>query len=732
MKTIAKTTRNGGQSADVTALNINGLETWLWDAACSIRGAVDAPKFKDYILPLIFMKRLSDVFDDEIERLAAKFGDRDTALELINEDHTLVRFFVPPEASWSEVRKLTSSVGQHLTEIIRRIAKTNPALQGVIDIVDFNATVSGQRIVEDERLKTLIEILSRHRLGLRDVEADILGRAYEYLLRKFAEGQGQTAGEFFTPQEVGWLIARLLRPTEGASIYDPACGSGGLLVKAELVIKELSEKVKRPLKQYGQELNPVTYAIAKMNMIIHDMDGEIAIGDTLRSPKFLSGSKLRTFDLVAANPMWNQGGYDDGFYESDGFDRFRLGYPPASTADWGWVEHMVSSLRENGRAVVVLDTGAVSRGSGGEGSHREREIRRSFVEKDLVEGVIQLPLNLFYNTSSAGILLCLNRNKPANRRGQIVLVNASAEFIKGRPKNFLPPDAIEKIAAAFHGSDDIDAFRKTITTKQAAAADYNLSPSRHVPVGVAGEAESYEESLVLAKQAEDLVESSGKVLRSALSQLAVREGPPTDALPEAWKVVSLRDVVDFDKDALNPLEFPEEHFEYYSIPAYQEAKRPAIEKGSSILSQKIVVKEGIVLFGKLNPRVPKVWLVRSDSDLRKIASTEFIPLSPKPGLIDSEFLYHLCWSDHVLRASQSLVSGSTPSRQRVEARAFLDLKIPLPPIDEQRAIARVLTAIDLRRHANDEHSRALVALGRDLRGAFLSSEVRPTPRKNSS
>src|SRR2546428_4076897 len=197
MSTIAKTTRNGSQPTEPTALKINGLETWLWDAACSIRGAVDAPKFKDYILPLIFVKRLSDVFEDEIDLLTGKFGERKTVLELIEQDHSLVRFYLPPKTTWPEVRNLSANVGQRLTEIVRKIGKANLSLQGVIDIVDFNATVSGQRIVDDGRLSGLIEVLSRHRLGLKDVEPDLFGRAYEYLLRKFAEGQGQSAAGLY-------------------------------------------------------------------------------------------------------------------------------------------------------------------------------------------------------------------------------------------------------------------------------------------------------------------------------------------------------------------------------------------------------------------------------------------------------------------------------------------------------------------------------------------------------
>ena len=512
---------NLGSAAGQPALTINGLEGWLWDAACSIRGAVDAPKFKDYILPLIFVKRLSDVFDDEIERLAAKFGDRDTALELVTDDHSLVRFYIPPEGSWSEVRKLTTRIGQRLTEVIRAITKVNPPLQGVIDIVDFNATVSGQRIIEDARLSALIEILSRYRLGLKNVEPDILGRAYEYLLRKFAEGQGQSAGEFFTPQEVGWLIARLLRPGEGMTIYDPACGSGGLLVKAELVLKETTPNLKRPMRLFGQELNHVTYAIAKMNTTIHDMDAEIAIGDTLRNPKFLDGPKLRTFDLVAANPMWNQDGYGADFYESDSYGRFEIGHPPGSSADLGWVQHMLTSINDKGRAVIVLDTGAASRGSGGQAANREREIRKRLVDTDLVEAVLLLPENLFYNTNSPGILLCLNKSKAADRRGKIVLVNAAGEFEKGKPKNFIPKASADKILAGFLSATDIPNFVKFISNEEAAAGDYNLSPSRYVTGAVAAETVTVADALVELEEAESDRANAESDFHKALKSLGV-------------------------------------------------------------------------------------------------------------------------------------------------------------------------------------------------------------------
>jgi type I restriction enzyme M protein len=507
-------------------LDVKTLEGWLWDAACSIRGAVDAPKFKDYIVPLIFVRRLSNVFEDEVNRVADKFGDEKTARDIIAKDHSLVRFYIPPDALWSKIRTLTEKVGQKLTESLRAIAKQNPKLQGVIDIVDFNATVSGQRIIDDGKLSTLIEIISKHRLGLADCEPDILGRAYDYLLRKFAEGQGQSAGEFLTPKEVGWLMAYILDPQQGQTVYDPACGTAGLLIKCELALQEKmkGKKIAKPLQLFGQEQNHVTYAMAKMNMIIHDMEGEIAIGDTMRNPKMLEGSALRQFDLVTANPMWNQDQYNTEFYENDTFDRFIFGYPPASSADWGWVQLMTASLSNKGRAAVVLDTGAVSRGSGNQGTNKEKDIRKAFVEKDWIEAVVLLPENLFYNMTAPGIILVLNKNKAKERRGKILLLNASQEFEKGRPKNFIPDGKIQKIANAFHEYKDIERFARVILLDEVVKNDYNLSPSRYVETS---EAEIHIEIPQLLEELDELEKQSARIdaeLKRIFSKLGFEVG----------------------------------------------------------------------------------------------------------------------------------------------------------------------------------------------------------------
>ena len=475
-------------------LSTKSMEQMLWDAACSIRGEKDAPKFKDYILPLIFIKRLSDVFDDEVKRLAETYGDSETSISILEADHSLVRFYLPPECRWPVVSrreqfkwprdKAPKTLGEQLTTTVRAIAKANTEkLSGVIDIVDYNAAPHGEREISDQALSGVIETLSdpRYRLGLRDVEPDFLGRAYEYLLRKFAESQGQSAGEFFTPQEVGWIMAYIVRPRQGEEVCDFACGSAGLLIKCELALVQRDRKVSSPLRLYGQELTGSSYAIARMNMVIHDMEGEILRGNSMNNPKFRENdTSLKKFDIAVANPMWNQP-FDEKTFENDPFDRFEShGGNTSGKGDWAWLQHTVSILKDNGRAAVVLDTGAVTRGSGSKNEDKERNIRKWFVERDLVDGVILLPDNLFYNTTAAGIIIVLRKQKPKDRRGKITLVNASAEFKKGQPKNYIPDDKIHKIADAFNDGQDEDGFVKVITNAEAAKFDFNLAPSRYL------------------------------------------------------------------------------------------------------------------------------------------------------------------------------------------------------------------------------------------------------------
>ncbi|MDI6602546.1 MAG: class I SAM-dependent DNA methyltransferase [Patescibacteria group bacterium] len=469
-------------------LDTKTLESWLKSAADLLRGSAEGMK---YIITLLFYKRICDVYDDEVEEVKRETGlSEERQLKLIVKEGELTRFFIPKETHFDEVRKTTVNLGQRLTEALIKIAKENEKLRGVIDNIDFNATVSSHgervRVISDDKIAKLLEVFSQYKIGLKNAEPDVLGRAYEYLIRLYAQGQGKTAGELYTPREVAFLMAYCLDAEEGEEIYDPACGSGGLLIKNHLVLKEkkekLNEEIKRPLKLYGQEIIPTSYAIAKMNMFIHNIEEtDIRLGDTLLNPAFIENNRLKTFDKVVANPMWNQKGYDDNFYDSDQYERFAFGYPTSSSADWGWVQHMFTSLKPKGKMAVVLDTGSVSRGSG-ERQDREKSIRQKFVEKDLIECVILLPENLFYNTGAPGIIMFISKNKPKERKGKILLINASKEFQKGKPKNFLGEENIKKITDIYHKFKEIEGLSKIITLQDAAEADYNLSPSRFVSI----------------------------------------------------------------------------------------------------------------------------------------------------------------------------------------------------------------------------------------------------------
>lgn len=498
VEAAAQVTRRRARGTRPAVGSTKSMEQMLWDAACSIRGEKDAAKFKDYLLPLLFLKRLSDVFDDEIERLADEYGDRYTALEIAEADHELLRFYLPPEARWAIISGRESydwpddpqgrptrprDIGEHLTKAVRAVVRQNPSLSGVIDVVDFAAERNGERDINPAKLRGVVETFSdpRYRLGLADVQPDFLGRAYEYLLRKFAEGSGQSAGEFFTPTEVGFLMAHIMRPRPGEECHDYACGSAGLLVKLQLVARELDPTSKVPLRLYGQELTAESFAVAQMNAIIHDMSVEMARGDTMINPKFKTADgKIRAYDVVVANPMWNQP-FNPDIFADDPFDRFRTaGGATTGKGDWAWLQHTLACLNDRGRAAVVLDTGAVTRGSGSKNEDKERNIRKWFVEHDLIDGIILLPDNLFYNTTAAGVIVVLSKRKPAARKDRIVLLNAMRRVQKGRPKNFIPEDEIRALAAVYLAGEPVEGEIAVITREQAAEADYNLSPGRWV------------------------------------------------------------------------------------------------------------------------------------------------------------------------------------------------------------------------------------------------------------
>jgi type I restriction enzyme M protein len=420
-------------------------ESWFWEAACSIRSAKDAPKGKDYILPLIFSKRLCELFDDEVNRIAEQGGFAAEGLPAGGTGSQAGAVLPAADAGGSGAAGVERDspaggrIGEGVTSYLQPTARET-RLQEIIERVDFDATTHEQRDLDNDRLSNQIETISGKRLGLKDVEADITGKSYEYLIRKFAEGSGQSAGKLYTPPETDEIISKVLQPEPGMEIYDPCCGSGGVLVTCEVAMEERvrSENGTKaaPLKLYGQEYVPESWAMA--NMIILDLEGEIKIGDTFRNPKFCTGTgQLRTFDRVVANPMWNQDWFSETDNDSDDLCRFPAGtgFLGKSSADWSWIQHIAASLNEQGRGDVVLDTGAASPGSSNAVTNQEKSVRQWFVEQDLIESVLYLPENLFYNTTAPGIVVFLHKAKQEERRGRVFLVKPARCLRRDVPRS---------------------------------------------------------------------------------------------------------------------------------------------------------------------------------------------------------------------------------------------------------------------------------------------------------
>lgn len=452
--------------------NGNGLETRaglgaeLWKAADILRGAVSPDKYDVYVLPLLFYKRLSDVYVDEYEKALAEFGDDATARRDI-----FHRFLMPAGCLWEDLRKVSVDVGGRLNSILAEIAQANHKLDRVINRTDFND--SNQ--LPEERLIRLIELFSQFNLSIGNVSPDMLGEAYEYLLKKFNEVAPTRVGEFYTPREVIQVLVGCLVPVEGMSVYDPCVGSGGMLIEASRFV-EAHDGDPRQLFLFGQELNDDTAAMAKMNMFLHSLEAEIEQGDTFVNPKFLAeAGELRKFDLVLANPMWNQSGFVQ-YQEDDQFGRFKYGVTTNSSADWGWIQHMLASLDSDGRMGIVLDQGALFRG-GAEG-----KIRKAVLKDDLVECVVALPEKLFYNTGAPGCLIFLNKAKPEKRMGKVLFIYAAKEYDKLSNMNQLQSDHINHIIEMYHGYVDSDKYSRVVEFSEVKENDYNLSVTRYVDI----------------------------------------------------------------------------------------------------------------------------------------------------------------------------------------------------------------------------------------------------------
>lgn len=441
------------------------LEAFLWKSADILRGSIDSSEYKHYIFGLLFLKRLSDQFEEEQMKI-----DDDP------EDPDNYRFFVPPHARWKYIRKFAEGIGNKIDKAFEMLEEANPSkLENVLTPIQFE----DPRKLTDATLQKLLRHFSQKEYHLADSnlsEPDILGRAYEYLIKQFADDSGKKGGEFYTPQGVVQLLVRILQPEEGMRICDPACGSGGMLIECRNYLKEQGQNYEN-LMLFGEEKNLNTWSIAKMNLLLHNVfDSQIKRGDTMLEP-ILEDGHLMLFDMVIANPMWNQKEWHREMFEKgDTHGRVKYGIPPKSSGDWMWIQHMLATLNENGRMGVVLDNGALFRG-GAEG-----KIRRKMIEADFIEGIIALPANLFYNTSSPGCLIIINKNKKPEFKNNIFFIHAENEYEEGKAQNFLKWIHINRITDVFRVREIRQKFSALIELKEIKENDYNLNVSRYIDI----------------------------------------------------------------------------------------------------------------------------------------------------------------------------------------------------------------------------------------------------------
>lgn len=445
----------------MTRITQQQLESYLWGAAVLLRGTIDAGDYKQFIFPLLFYKRLCDVFDEEVvTALRESGGDQDFAL--FPENH---RFQVPTNAHWREIRKVSRDVGRGLQHAMRAIETANPdKLFGIFG----DAQWTNKDRLSDAMLRDLIEHFSSLELTVANLPEDELGQGYEYLIKKFADDSGHTAAEFYTNRTVVHLMTEMLDVQPGESVYDPTCGSGGMLLSCIAHLRN-QKKEWRNVKLYGQERNLMTSSIARMNCFLHGIeDFRIERGDTLAEPKLVEGDRLMRFDVVLANPPYSIKQWDRDAFASDPWGRNLYGTPPQGRADYAFQQHILQSLKPNsGRCAVLWPHGVLFR-------QEEDEMRKKMVEADLVEAVIGLGPNLFYNASMESCVVICRTSKPKERRGKIIFINAQNEVTRERAQSFLTAEHINKVVRAFRDFKDVPGFACVAPLAQVRANNGNL------------------------------------------------------------------------------------------------------------------------------------------------------------------------------------------------------------------------------------------------------------------
>ena len=695
------------------------LEKYLWDSAKLLRTNIDAGSYKQYIFPLLFFKRLCDVFDEKKAADEAKYG-ADAALYA--DDYL---FKIPEGAHWRDVRGVSEDVGEALVRAFKAIENENPdQLTGIFG----DAAWTNKKRLPDRLLKDLIEHFSSQTLSLARCPEDELGKGYEYLIKQFADDSGHTAQEFYTNRTVVALMTEMLRPKPMESIYDPTCGSGGMLISAIKWLKDRGEEY-RNVRIYGQEINAITSSIARMNLFLHGIaDFHIVNADTLKYPAFVKDGKLQTFDMVLANPPYSISQWDRTAFEDDKWGRNFLGTPPQSRADYAFVQHILKSLdAQTGRCAILLPHGVLFR-------NEERDIREKLVKSDLVEAVIGLAPNLFFNSPMESCILICRTDKPKNRRGKILFVNAVKDVERKNTQSYLTREHIGKIAAAYRKFGDQPEFAHVASTDEIAANDFSLniplyvrsatvdSASIDVPFEVAFEgwiqkqkASSKEVSALSASSArgdKPHAENAEIVMREVekplRAQRALREEDLTRSAqrPQSEEVefgAVARECRETTKDTAGRRIVGLEHLdpEDLALTRWDDSSDNTFTK---------VFRKGQVLFGRRRAYLKKAAVAPFDG----ICSGDITVLEAIPGKLDPDLLPFIVQND---RFFDFAVGGSASSLSpRVKWEHLAAYTFSLPPLAEQKKLAETLWAMERVKRA---YKSLLAQTDRLIHGRFI-------------
>lgn len=672
----------------MTRITQQTLESYLWGAAVLLRGTIDAGDYKQFIFPLLFYKRLCDVFDEEtVTALRESGGDQDFAL--FPENH---RFQVPADAHWREIRKVSRDVGRALQQAMRAIETANPdKLFGIFG----DAQWTNKDRLSDAMLRDLIEHFSTLELTVANLPEDELGQGYEYLIKKFADDSGHTAAEFYTNRTVVHLMTEMLDVQPGESVYDPTCGSGGMLLSCVTHLRRQGKEW-RNVKLYGQERNMMTSSIARMNCFLHGIeDFRIERGDTLAEPKLVEGDRLQRFDVVLANPPYSIKQWNREAFAADPWGRNVFGVPPQGRADYAFQQHILQSLKpKTGRCAVLWPHGVLFR-------QEEADMRRKLIEADLIECVLGLGPNLFYNSPMEACVVVCRTQKPKARRGKILFINAVNEVTRERAQSFLSDDNLQRVVRAYQEFKDEPGFTRVVNADDIREKEWSLNISlfvvngEHRRTGMRSSGGSLEEAFVpwLA---------SAKTVRESLA--GVTGGSATDGLladaenmkvnlppwvdRSKWERFPFGEIADCIREPGQPT--PHDSATYIGLEHMDTGSLHVRRWGSEadLKGQKLKMRKGDILFAKRNAYLRRVAIAPHDG----FFSAHGMILRAKPVKVLPEFLPFLMMSDRFMNRAVEISVGSlspTINWTTLKVETF-----DLPPLDQQRRIAEILWAVD--------------------------------------